>query len=119
VNAGDTFMFEGKDDHLWMIISDPSIDSNNVVVICFITYKPYLDQSCIVEAGEHPFIKHRSLVDYHAGFLASITELQACAELKQKQPISPTFLTRIRESTRGSNLPLECMEILVEQELVE
>jgi hypothetical protein len=53
-------MFPDSDDHHWMIISDPKADPARVVIVCFVTYQEYLDEACILEAGEHPFIKHKT-----------------------------------------------------------
>jgi hypothetical protein len=119
VKAGDTLFFAGRDDHLWVIISDPAIDPQRIIIVPFITYQRYYDQSCIVQAGEHPFVKHKTLVNYSVAAIATLDELQAAPGLKVKEALSDELLQRIRACARGSNLPLESMEILVEQELVE
>lgn len=65
MNAGDVFRFNGiADIHVWMIISDPCRDPLKVLIVTFTTWEPHLDQACIVEASEHPFIVQKSVVNY-------------------------------------------------------
>jgi hypothetical protein len=43
---------------MWTIISDPVIDPANVVTVKFLTFHdyPYEQKSCVIYAGEHPYI---------------------------------------------------------------
>ena len=50
MNAGTTFLAPSLDDHLWMVISDASLDPSRVVVVSFLSWTPRLDQTCIVKA---------------------------------------------------------------------
>lgn len=51
--------------HLYFVISDPDVD-NNVLLVNLTTMrnKPGEDKSCILNIGDHPFIKHKSIIDY-------------------------------------------------------
>jgi hypothetical protein len=51
MNAGATFLAPSLDGHLWMVISDPALDQNRVVVVSFMSWTPRLDQACIVRPG--------------------------------------------------------------------
>jgi hypothetical protein len=76
VRTGDVFRFVGiADIHVWMIISDPARDPSKVLIVNFTTWESHIDKACIVEAGEHPFIVHKTLINYVplADFRCSMT----------------------------------------------
>lgn len=59
-----------KDDpgkmHLFIVLTDPATNEKLVLVASVCSVKegvPY-DQTCILEPSDHPFIKHKSYVDY-------------------------------------------------------
>jgi hypothetical protein len=54
----------GINDHLFVVISDPSADPDRIVTANFTTWAAHKDQSCIVEVGEHRFITRRSCMYY-------------------------------------------------------
>jgi hypothetical protein len=121
MNAGDTFLLPGLDDHLWMIISDPTVDPHRVVVVCFLTWQLKYDQACIVEQGEHPFVTHSTCVNYPAARVesdAGLERLKSKAVLKLKAPLSHELLGRIRRSAENSDIPTEAFEVLRSQGFV-
>lgn len=122
MKAGDTFLLPGYDDHLWLIISDPALNPDKILIVSFISWRRHYDQSCIMEQGEHPFVKHRTLVNYSSAMVTTDAKLEARKKeraLKMKEPLSAELLERIRRCARGSNVPLDCIELLIEQELLE
>lgn len=64
MNAGDTFLIKDKnlDEHLWVIISDTAIDDKQVVVVNFTTSHPSKESFCLVQPGDHPFIRHETCI---------------------------------------------------------
>ena len=62
--AGETFLVPELDDHLWAVISDPLLDESSVVIICLLSWREYHDQACVLDAGDHPFIKRSTCVNY-------------------------------------------------------
>jgi hypothetical protein len=77
MRAGDTFLFPGADDHLWMIISDPLVDPANVVIVLFVSWTEKYDQACILRGGEHPFVKHHTCVQYPGARIVSNVKLES------------------------------------------
>ncbi len=67
MDVGQTFRSLSGDrlSHLWVVVSK----SANKDVVCFnvTTYKDDSDKACIIEAGEHDFIKHKSVIYYAEG----------------------------------------------------
>ncbi len=71
---GDTFLLRGIDDHLIIIISEPGRDPNRIVTANFTSWRADKDQSCIVAAGEHRFVKKRSCLDYRRDKLVTLLQ---------------------------------------------
>lgn len=125
MKAGDVFRFVGiADIHVWMIISDPFRDPRNVLMVNFTTWEPHLDQACVLEAGEHPFIVHKTVVNYARARVvadAILEQLRTANRLELlNDPLSTMLLAKIRESAMNSvTLPLDAGQILIDQDLVD
>jgi hypothetical protein len=121
MTAGETFLLPGLDDHLWMVISDPVKTPEELVVVCFLSWQPQYDQACVLEAGDHPFIKHSTCVNYPGARVVSdakLESLKAGGALRTKDPLSTHLLARIRESAANADIPTECYDALRRQGLV-
>src|SRR3954463_12349845 len=99
-----------------MIISDPARDLQKILIVNFTTWEPHLDQACVVEAGEHPFVVHRTVVNYARVRIvpdATLEQLRTAGRLQLlNDPLTPGLLTRIRESAMNStSLPLEAGDV--------
>jgi hypothetical protein len=126
MRAGDTFTFRDTtlDNHLWAVISDPLMDvADPVVIVSFTTYKEGKDPTCILQAGDHPFIRHPTTVHYIGALDVSNSGLEARAnrsELILQGPLNPHVLHRIRHGAAESPfIPEGCRKILVQQGLIE
>jgi hypothetical protein len=121
MTAGETFLLPGLDDHLWMVISDPAKAPDQLVVVCFLSWQPQYDQACVLEAGDHPFIKHSTCVNYPGARVVSeakLESLKARGAFRTKDPLSTQLLTRIRASAANADIPTECYDILRRQGFV-
>ena len=122
MNAGDTFI-DGKYHHLWIVISDPAIDSDSVVIVNFTTHTINEKSTCIVQKGEHPFIRHKTSVRYADARLTSEEDLKKLLKanlLTPKEQCSAALLTKLRlgASKDVHLLPEECKELLDRQGLI-
>lgn len=66
MKKGDAFQIddgEGKRSHLWIVISAPLPDGSLITVNCT-TRRQGSDGSCLIEAGDHPFILHDTIIAY-------------------------------------------------------
>jgi hypothetical protein len=58
MKAGDTFQpADSTVDtfvHLWVIISDPEQDPDQVLIVSLTAYHPKKDTACILVPGDHP-----------------------------------------------------------------
>jgi len=119
--AGDTILIPGADDHLWTVISDPVANPPEMVVVLFVSLAEDCDDSCVLEPGEHPFIRHSTAVQYPGTKVvpdARLEELKKSGKLKMKTPLSPATLEKIRRCAEVSDIPLRPYEILREQGFV-
>lgn len=122
---GDTFQLANLDinSHLHIIISDPTKDSRQIVTANFTSWRADKDQSCIVEIGEHSFIKVLSCVDYRRDKLITLADYDRCLDsgaLKLNSPVSKGLLRRILDGAEISpHLPLGNRKILVDQGLID
>lgn len=68
MRVGDTFLGGlGETKHLW-VASAQSTDGN-IVAFNFSSLVDGCDESCVVHPGEHPFVKHTTVVRYGDGLI--------------------------------------------------
>ena len=122
---GDTFRIADRDidAHLHIVISDPAANPNAIVTANFTSWREDKDQSCVVEAGEHPQISRRSCVDYRRPRLITLAQFERATSLGQitpQPPVSGPLLRRILAGAAESAfIPLGNRQILVDQGLIE
>jgi hypothetical protein len=122
VNAGDTFIPAKPYDHLYMVISDPSLDPTQVVLVNFTTHSPKEEQVCLAHPGDHPYLKVKSAVRYKDARVATVAQLEtliANGQLTLNAPLSEELLQRVRQGAGESDfLPEGCRRILEDQALI-
>jgi hypothetical protein len=130
VDIGDAFLSSDPriDEHLRIVISDPGVDPEHVVLVGLTSYdrfqhEIYKDNSCLLNPGDHPWITHQTCVSYRDGTLVSEAVLNAAiagGKLIPQEPISDDVLTRILEGAeRTDELPNKCRVILEQQRLID
>jgi len=124
-SAGDTFCDPSHhiDTHLHMIISDPAVDPENVVLVNFTTNAISGDASCPVRGHEHPWLRHDSYVSFaHARVrpLAWLEEMERCGHIVRDAPLSTELLERIRRASSASTaMPTGAYDVLDQQGLID
>lgn len=127
MNGGDSFFLYAPEvhntSHLWVVLSDPERDPENVLVVNITTWKHDHDDACILERGDHPFVIRRTCVNYGAARtlkLEQITEQAAKGGIKLQEPFNPEVLQRMRTgATRSEHLALKHRQLLLNQDLVD
>ena len=122
LSRGDTFVNNargGLPSHLWIVLSDPALDPDQVVIVNVTTWKEYHDQTCILDAGDHPFLKHRSCVNYPEARLPEASQLRELIDtglLSPHQSLDPNVLERVsRGALESDRTPIGCAEVLRSQ----
>ena len=124
MRAGDTILIDepgtSYDSHLWMVISDPQ-QGDRCLIVNFTSWRTDEDQACVVEVGEHPYIKHKTCVKFRGAKLVPITILEKCLDsggLVSHTPLSPALLAKIRAAVPNSRISLDFAQVLMDQGLV-
>ena len=120
MKLGDAFYFTFE-IHLWIVISNPSPDGQ-LVIVSVTTKEPYKDSTCELHAGDHPKIKHDSLIDFKRARLLSLDDFKRLAEKKALRiaaPVSKKLLKRIHDGAGLTRyMPVKCQDLLDEQGLI-
>jgi hypothetical protein len=117
VQAGDTFLVAPPYNHLYVVCSDPVADPAHVLLVSLTTFRPKEETCCLIAAGEHPFVKHRTCVRYKDARIASaeaILNLVRASQMHRRDPVSAELLARIRDGAGASDfLPEEHRRLLL------
>lgn len=127
MNAGDTFKIPrpgtSLDSHLWVVISDPAADEENVLIVNFTTSRADSDKACILQAGEHPFVQHETCVNYGGAKVVSKADIELLIEkglMATHASVSAALLKRIRDGAANSTrMSLDHADILSNQGLID
>ena len=127
MNAGDTFRIPqpgtSLDSHLWVVISDPAQDANEILIVNFTTLRADSERACVLVAGEHPFVKHDTCVNYRGAKVvseASIESLIKAGHVQAHATVSSAILKRIQDGAANSTrMSLDHAEILSKQGLID
>lgn len=121
--AGDTFIRKDADAHLWIVLSDPSIDPEKVLIVNLTTLDARKEQICVLNRGDHPWIKHETCVNFADSIITTLAKLNAAragGALQMRAPLSPGLLKKIREAVLDSErIPMDNADVLIEQGLID
>jgi hypothetical protein len=102
VRAGDTFLLSGgrvPTPHLWVILWGPAGAADAFLAVFLTTLRPHSDRSCILAAGDHPFVRHDTAVAYRDVQRFTEERLQqliADGLAKPRQRVDEAILERLR-----------------------
>lgn len=120
MDAGDTFRY--GQGHLFVVISDPILDPEKVVIVNMTTDRGK-DQSCILLPGDHPFISHRTSIRYDKARIETNRSLEwliSSGTVTRQAQLLPEVLERVRQGVAISDeIPFGCRQVLVAQGLIE
>ena len=126
MNQADCFFNKparGVPSHPWVIISDPAIDPDNVLIVNLTDAEGYHDRSCVLDASDHPGVFTKpSCVAYQWAKLTSVAVLETALAnglLFSKSPVSSETLQKILDGAQDTDeLKNAHREILREQGLI-
>jgi hypothetical protein len=109
--------------HLWIVISDPAKNPDRVLLVSMTSYGVDKEDVCLIAAGEHPKVKHKTCICYkpaRATTLENLRRLRDTGYLAMQEPVSAGLLQRIRRGVSSSRrIDLEHIELMEEQELLD
>jgi hypothetical protein len=104
---GDSFLLPKPDQevsHLWVLITTPDA-AGDAVMVNLTTQRPYSDTTVVFQSGDHPFIRHPTVVNYSDARLVNAAKLDAAIKAGiclQLAPVSPVVLNQIQAGLRRS-----------------
>ncbi len=99
LDRGDTFLTgDGDEDnfHLWVIITPPS--EGEVITVCVVTAHKRSERLVVLHAGDHPFIKHESVVAYRYSKIRAVVDIEAAmvtGAAKKREAMAEDTVRRI------------------------
>lgn len=104
-----------------MVISDTTQVEDRVAIVNFTTSAD-IDESCVIEASEHDFVKYKTYVNYRDAKIVGVEKLVDVENrnlLTRKEPLSEDLLSRIRAAASESpHLPNKVRRFLAEQGII-
>ena len=106
LSAGSTLFLPGThrnpdNRHLCIVLNDPRIEEGNqALYVPVITVRRKFDATCILDVGDHPFIRHRSCVHYAAMGQRSEAHLLKVGIIQE--PLREDVLRRVIEGVSAS-----------------
>lgn len=100
--SGDTFLLTGgrvQAPHLWVILWGPAGTAYASLAVMLTSLRSHSDRTCILDVGDHPFIRHPTSVSYRDVIRVTgerLSELAADGTARPRQPVSGAVLERIR-----------------------
>lgn len=126
MKLGDTFRITAAgrnlDRHLWIVLSDPSIDDQNVLIVNLTSWRADKDQACILDRGDHAFVEHRTCVNYAEAKvqrLSTLDSIRQAGQMCDEGTLDSDVLGRVLEGAAQSTMmDLGKADILIGQELI-
>jgi len=89
--------------HLYVVLTNPTVHPKEGTCVAWVSMRSvvpnlWYDQSCILNIGDHPFIKHPTWVDYGRAGVFPVDKIERGIHsgiLAQKDPLSEMVFRRI------------------------
>ena len=91
-----------------MIVSDPAVDAEHVLFVSMTSYDVSKEKVCLLDVGDHPFIKHRTCIAYDfakAAPLQALLTLRDQGHLSMGEPVSDELLAWPVQAAMPTLLP--------------
>lgn len=110
VRCGDTFLLFDEENpaekaHLHLVITDPD-DQGQCVLVSVTTRRAKSDTMVCLNAGDHPFLTHPSVITYAYSKVLSvskITEMIANGDATPKEPADAKIVARAQSGMRETD----------------
>lgn len=90
-------------NHLFFVLNNPK--DGEAVLACLSSMHQYADRTCIVNPGDHPFIRHKSFIDYRHCRTDRVTHLTTLLErgyIQRMDKASDALVERILKGAKRS-----------------
>src|SRR5205807_1810394 len=93
-----TFLRTDSDRHLWIILSDPEKNPDQVLLVNLTTWDERKEKVCLLGPGDHPWVTHQTCINYGDAVLTSFAKLLEAKDggaVKLQEPLSEEILKRV------------------------
>lgn len=100
--SGDTLLLTGggvQPPHLWVILWGPAGPADAYLAVMLTSLRSHSDRTCILDVGDHPFIRHPTSVSYREVMRVTrerLSELAANGTARPRRPVTGAVLERVR-----------------------
>ena len=111
IPCGDTLLpspNQNTDNHLWVVVTDPEGDPPRVVMVNLTSFRPGVDETVILNPGDHPFVRHKTVINYGDARFTCTKLIDKAYErglATIKQPASAELQERIKNGLLESKEP--------------
>jgi hypothetical protein len=125
VEIGQTFLLQdkGTDSHLWVVISTPQQNPEEVVIVNLTSWDKLKDQSCVLGPEDHAWISHKTCVRYQDAKCVAeskLDELFAAGLLARHDDATDDLLRKVLLGAGTTEaLPNKCRRVLIDQILID
>ena len=106
-----------------MVLSDPALNANQVLIVSLTTWGKDDDPACVLNVGDHSFVRQKSFIKYsHAKVVTSnqLDEFLARGQIHVQAQLSAGVLKRARDGAAESRfMALGHANILIDQGLFD
>lgn len=101
-SVGDSFRGDGEGSHLYVIITSPSAVDGRFVIVNLTTKRDRRgeDHTCVLQVGDHPYIRRDSIVLYAEAYITDELTFRAVAssgKVLLEDSFTPEVLKRIQQ----------------------
>jgi hypothetical protein len=126
VEIGDVYLPVNRaiDDHPRIVISDPELNEDKVVLVNFTGFEgEFRDHSCVLEVGEHGWLTKRTCISYKDATVVSQKQFDELFNRKLMTKLDPVSDDVLRKILKGAEvtdeLPNKCRSVLAAQDLID
>jgi hypothetical protein len=108
LGLGDTILLPKPGQpvsHLWAIVTDLDARTGEVVIVNLTTQRPHSDPTVLLNVGDHPFVKHPTVVNFSDARFVKLTFLDQAIQSgrwSSLEPLSPALIARIQQGLVSS-----------------
>ena len=113
MRAGDALLLPKPGQavaHLWVLLTDPDVTTDEVLMVNLTTQRPHSDTTVILSSGDHPFVQHATVVNFtdaRLGKAALLNTFIHTGTYLPQSPLSEVVLRRIQAGLLASRFTAE------------
>lgn len=91
--------------HLWVVLTEPVGPEGEVVIVNLTSKKAFSDATVVLNRGDHPFVRHPTVVNYSDARLTTAEHLEKAVGVgfDRKADIGEDVLMRIQQGVYSSD----------------